>query len=926
MNRYFTIIAIFFILSAEVFSQPVIEQLIPKPRQAYTRQRGKEMLIPFIFDTTKYIYLNQQFPDFRTAGLLNDKLRELGLDTLRYKFRDKNDTMISGITFGINDSYIYSLFNHTADWQIDFTSNYPGNEGYILDITPSQILISASDKDGIFWSIVTLAQLIKAGGSSGNLTPCRIVDAPEFPVRWFYYTTNFQVGNNVINAMKIWKQASDLKLNGANLNDTKFSILTDRPQRYYDSLMSFKNFAEKVNIKIIPGVFPIGYSNSMLYWDPNLASGLPVRTQKFYIEGDSGRVVPTENVTMTNPGFETHNGDNFPGYAFIDQPGNMSFADTQEKHSGNVSLRFQNFQQYDPNNGNARVCYRTKVSPFKLYHVSAWIKTENFQPTGSLNISILGNKTKTMSFANISVPSTTNGWKKLDITFNSLESDTALVYWGAWGAKSGKLWWDDLLVEEVPFVNLIRRDGAPLNVSHPILDIAYIEGMDFDTLRDKKMGYVQPWAGEYDSYHQPPTFKIKQGGNLHNGDTILISYFNTIVIYDGQVMVTMSDPKVYQILEREFRMLDSMLKPETYFMQHDEIRVMNWDYGDLSRGLKPAEILADNVNKCTDIIKKYNPNAKILTWSDMFDEYHNAVPKNYYFVNGDLTGSADLIPNSVGMANWNGRNGIVQNSLKFFADKGFPQISAPYYDTDENQIRIWKEWTQNTPNFQGMMYTTWASDFSHLEQFSEYAWGHAPYIYHFPFYGIEPSGNFGLKIKINGDYMDKDWSLQNAQVLYRINPEDSFTSIDFLPTPAVDTFIILPLPQNNPWLQYYITAQDNKGWKSRIPLGSNQYFQLGSKPVSVIYNNNPIDKILSVYPNPVQTGNILNIEIFGQSGNSIEIDIYTLLGLKISGADFNLEQGINNLKLSTLDLNSGIYYLKIKNRNDSQIRKIVVID
>ena len=74
---------------------------------------------------------------------------------------------------------------------------------------------------------------------------------------------------------------------------------------------------------------------------------------------------------------------------------------------------------------------------------------------------------------------------------------------------------------------------------------------------------------------------------------------------------------------------------------------------------------------------------------------------------------------SLGMVNWNGRDGVVQNSLNFFSSKGYRQISAPFYDADENQIRTWKEWTRETPNFLGMMYTTWQNKYSLLPDFGD---------------------------------------------------------------------------------------------------------------------------------------------------------------------------------------------------------------
>ena len=46
---------------------------------------------------------------------------------------------------------------------------------------------------------------------------------------------------------------------------------------------------------------------------------------------------------------------------------------------------------------------------------------------------------------------------------NSLEHSDARLYLGAWSASSGKLWWDDLSVEEIGLVNVLRRPGCPVD-------------------------------------------------------------------------------------------------------------------------------------------------------------------------------------------------------------------------------------------------------------------------------------------------------------------------------------------------------------------------------------------------------------------------------------------------------------------------------
>lgn len=899
-------------------SAQVLESLVPQPRQAY------QYFTSAVFTPNgQPLLLDPASPAWSEASLLNAELRKRNIDTLVTRLWTEADSTESAFWLGVRSPMLNRIQNQINVHRVDVTSTYPGPEGYLLDVIPMRAVLNASDEMGLRYGINTFIQLIDRVPGLWHVEGLRIVDAPEFTKRWLYYSTNIQVGSNITRAKNIWNDALRWRLNGVQLNDSKFSRPTTLPKFYFDSLKSLKDYAAARKLDIIPGVMPFGYSNSFLFHDPNLASGLPVVRQQFVIERDTARLVPKRTLALSNGGFETHNGNNFPGFRFIDKPGQMSFVDTQIKHSGNASVRFENFSQADPQYGNGRVSFWTRVTPFTQYHVSGWVRTENLVASSGVNCSVIDVNSRSLVFNELKIPSTTD-WRRIDFTFNSLDADSLGIYWGVWGGRSGKIWWDDLLVEEVPMINLLRREGTPLKVEHPQLRLLYTEGVDFEPVRDPLMGSI-PYAGEYTAWHTPPTFRIKSGGALQNGDTILISYYHAQIIYSGQVAATMSEPKVYEIVEREFRMLDSLLKPQTYMMQHDEIRVMNWDAGDQQRGMTPAQILADNVDKCMDIIHRSNPSADVWVWSDMFDEYHNAV-MNYYLVNGDLRGCADLLPKSLGIINWNSQAGKVQNSLGFFQTKGFRQMSAPYYDQDENQIRRWKEWTRTTSDFNGMIYTTWEQKYDHLEAFGEYAWNHAPYIYHTPPQMLSPNGRLSISLSIRGDRYDPAWLLTNATLNYRTQPGAAFTQYPLaVQAGNFETFEIA-LPPNTQWVQWFIAATDNRGWTTRVPLGDTVFFELGSIPVRV-------DQVLAsdafqihgIYPNPIVENRMLTIDLSSERVEGVSIRTTDLLGRTIFESTFDTKG--NGFQTHRLDLNDhpkGIFFLHIQRGSDTWSSKVLL--
>ena len=80
----------------------------------------------------------------------------------------------------------------------------------------------------------------------------------------------------------------------------------------------------------------------------------------------------------------------------------------------------------------------------------------------------------------------------------------------------GTIWLDELTLEELPLVNVLRRDGCPLVVTSDDGRTVYVEGKDFRPIRDPKLGQV-PYTGEYDFDHPGPPVGLIQGSRIKDG-------------------------------------------------------------------------------------------------------------------------------------------------------------------------------------------------------------------------------------------------------------------------------------------------------------------------------------------------------------------------------------------------------------------------
>lgn len=504
-------------------------------------------------------------------------------------------------------------------------------------------------------------------------------DASPLPERWLYCQTNLQVDENAAKLDALWRRAAKAGYTGVLLADSKGAKLADVTRGYFRNAEKLKALAAELKLRIVPALFHVGYSNAMLWHDPNLAEGMPVKDALFVVKGGEARVEADPPVAFR------------PKWGFIDETFDASFT------------------AKDPGGKNARFSQKVKVKPFRQYHVSVRVKTRDFKG-GETKILVLGKPGSLVhSYPGVQE---TQDWTLHHAVFNSLESEEVGIYFGTWGGRSGTIQWADPKIEEVGLLNLIRRDGAPFEVRAEDGRLL-VEGTDYAKAVDPLLG-EKPWRGEFDIWHEPPALRT----SLPDGTRLRVSYHHTATIHDGQVSVCPSEPKTVELLRDEAKRMHALWGAKGYMMSHDEIRQLGWDEACRKRGLDAGAILADNARTCVKILKELNPGGEIYVWNDMFDPHHNA-RKDYYLVRGDLTGSWEGLDPDVVIVAWYYEKR--HESFDFFTKRGHRVLAAGYYDGDATaNARGWLEAARKHPGkAAGIMYTTWRRDFSKIEEFAE---------------------------------------------------------------------------------------------------------------------------------------------------------------------------------------------------------------
>ena len=364
--------------------------------------------------------------------------------------------------------------------------------------------------------------------------------------------------------------------------------------------------------------------------------------------------------------------------------------------------------------GVCRVIAPMKVRPWACYKLACWIKTAEIQGA-DLRLAAIGKNGRNLSFHEKHLESNKE-WTEYDVVFNSLECPEISLYIGVWGPFKGKFWIDDARIEEVSLVNIIRRDACPFRITSDDGKATYEEGKDYQQVRDEKLGKDPYDGGEYHFHHEGAKIRLTEKSRINDGEKLSVSWYHPVLINDEQVGCSLSDPKVFTILEDQAKRVNNLLHPRTFFMSHDEIRIGGWDLYAQKSGKTPGQLLAENAKHCVEILRTLNPKCRIVVWSDMFDPYHNAVT-NYYLVNGSLKGSWEGLPKDVLIANWN--SGKAAESLKWFVDRGYEQVIAGYYDGDISNLQHWNKAAKGISGVNGFMYTTWQQKYTHLEEYGK---------------------------------------------------------------------------------------------------------------------------------------------------------------------------------------------------------------
>src|SRR4051812_30863826 len=140
------------------------------------------------------------------------------------------------------------------------------------------------------------------------LTVLLLLSGPQFlqaaPLqKWVYCAQNLWVDKNISELETLFQRASKAGYTHVLLTDSKFSKLDDMDAHYFRNVERVKKAATEAHLEIVPALFSVGYSNDLLWHDPNLIEGLPVKDALFLVRDGAGGIQAEDSVRLNGGDF-----------------------------------------------------------------------------------------------------------------------------------------------------------------------------------------------------------------------------------------------------------------------------------------------------------------------------------------------------------------------------------------------------------------------------------------------------------------------------------------------------------------------------------------------------------------------------------------------------------------------------------------------
>lgn len=123
-----------------------------------------------------------------------------------------------------------------------------------------------------------------------------------------------------------------------------------------------------------------------------------------------------------------------------------------------------------------------------------------------------------------------------------------------------------------------------------------------------------------------------------------------------------------------------------------------------------------------------------------------------------------------------------------------------------------------------------------------------------------------------------------------------------------------------------IIGESNVRYKFTNANDANETISFTTKynvPASVLKHTATFGSVSSVYPNPTNSNSFININAIDNT-KDVKLNIINALGSVVNSKTIELNKGKNLIQLETENLNAGVYFISVSNKESIITRKITV--
>lgn len=693
------------------------------------------------------------------------------------------------------------------------------SEEYQIFVEENRVLLGASDELGLRWGLQSLTALCSDLMGQIGIDRVYIRDWPDFGKR--VGTANALMRNTEQYAWSVQlidlayqNRMNEIEWNNDDLGRSDASNYNLTQAVNYATII--RNRGQKLTISVDRTPSEV----AQLYWQeavPILGTMMRVTTSGF---------VPVENgygIAIPNNGFESWNGNRPTGW-IMSRDSLFSYVsrDAINKHSGSYSVKLAGFTAGSSPSTN--LMQVINLGSNKYVKVKFWYKLSDY--CGQITVCEMDTDQPYNKYSaerlSFTTPTTRN-WTLYETklcTFNATEANLMI---GPYYATRGTVWLDDVTIETCELENMVRREDTPLQIRKYRTNEQLAEGIDYQVFENYSTAYPQ--------YVRNPLIMRLPGGRLNTtGDTVLVNW-SVAPRYQGTRWTQcFSQSEILLVYQERIRHVDSLLHPDEFKIQINEVCYSNYDDACTRRNLTPAQLIGSHCRQMYQIIQARRPGAKVRIYGDVFDIYSGDVRANPSLTLPWTAGALQELPAPMEIMCMEGYSSNLDSSLEFFAANQHPSIMSLGLWVGASRFVAAIDAAARHSNCTGTQWFVWQGDCDDelpelIQLMGDLSWNNGPYIIHDPVI----LHNRPDSLRINAEIWSDSFriaampSITSASLRYRQLPNGNWTTAAMTRT-STDRFsaLIPSISSNASAIEYYITAIDHRAHTSLAPADAPQ--------------------------------------------------------------------------------------------------------